>query len=311
MSNAQFTYHVLERPFPDDFVEWYPYIKPEVIGDSPWLPWLQRVIAEDIPGVRDRFIAARHEPSRAWAGVVWASVSEAVPELAHFGWFHVEDRWQGSGVGGHIIGTYLSTLEAEGVRVIMLPTEITNERAIGMYYRRGWRITLVDPARGSVWMVREPHGFHESFFTPAPDRPLEVSPPQPSDFVALDYLLGRPAAAIRLLPIGLVGSRRFVSFHHAWDEADYVVARQGGRPLGLAVSVERKEETCVDCFALDPRVMQAALEPLLADAESPYALAAGGDAERRAAFGAAGLSPAGTVTEDIAGAPLTLCRYAC
>ncbi len=309
MSNAQFTYHVLERPFPDDFVAWYPYIRPEIIGDSPWLPWLQRVVAEDIPGVRDRFIAARHEPSGAWAGVVWASVSEAVPELAHFGWFHVEDRWQGSGVGGHIIGTYLSTLEAEGVRAIMLPTEITNERAIGMYYRRGWRITLVDPARGSVWMVREPHGFHESFFTPAPDRPLEVSPPQPSDFVALDYLLGRPAAAIRLLPIGLVGSRRFVSFHHAWDEADYVVARQGGRPLGLAVAVERGTQTEVDAFGLDRGVMQAALNELLQEVKGASALVAAGDAQRTAAFEAVGLTLAETFTKEVAGAPLTLCRY--
>ena len=309
MCDAEFSYHVLEYPFPDDFVEWYPYVKAEVIGDSPWAPWLQRVIGEEIPGVRDRFVAARHEPSGEWAGVVWASTSEATPELAHFGWFYVEDRWQGSGVGGRIVTTYLDALEAEGVRVVMLPTAISNERAIGMYYRRGWQITMADSTLGSIWMTREPAGFYEAFFAPAPDQALEVGRPRFADFIALDYLLGRPAAAIRLLPVGLAGSRRFTSFYHEWDAADYTVARQSGRPLGIAVSVRSEGETQLDAFALDRRVKATALEPLVAAAPDCYALAAINDSERRAAFVAVGLRLADTLTQEIAGAPLELCRY--
>jgi ribosomal protein S18 acetylase RimI-like enzyme len=310
MSTSEFTYHVLEYPFPADFVAWYPYTKPEVIGDSPWLPWLQRVVGEDIPGVRDRFVAARHERSGQWAGVVWASVSETTPELAHFGWFYVEEQWRGSGVGGRVTQTYLNTLEAEEVRVIMLPTEITNERAIGMYHRRGWRMTMVDPTRGGVWMVREPAGFYEEFFAADPDQPLEAWPPEPGDYVALDYLLARPSAAIRLLPIGLVGSRRFTSFYHDWEAADYSVAQQGRRPLGLGVHVRAGGESQVDAFGLGREVMRAALEPLVASAVRPQALVAENDAERRAALETLGLRPKDTVVEEIAGAPLTLCRYA-
>jgi len=167
----------------------------------------------------------------------------------------------------------------------------------------------VDPVRASVWMVREPVGFYGSFFTPDPQRPLESGPPEPADFVALDYLLCRPAAPIRLLPIGLVGSRRFCSFHHDWDATQYLVTRQGRRPLGLAIAKETGAATEIDAFALDGHVMQVALDELLCRAKNPCALVAVGDIERRGALEAVGMRVEATVTREIASAPVTLCRY--
>jgi len=231
----EISYHVLSHPYPEDFVAWYPYIKPEVMrGAEAWLPWLERVIAGDTLGLNDRFVAARDSAGGRWLGVVWASVSGTAPEIAHFGWFYTEESARGTGVGGRIIDTYLSTLSAEGVRAVMLPTQLANQRAIGMYYRRGWQLSITDPA-GGVWMVREPAGFYESYFTPEPGRMLLAGAAAPADYVALDYLLSRPAAPIRLLPLGLVGNRRFMAFCHDWEGGHYVVARQEGQPMALAV----------------------------------------------------------------------------
>ncbi|MGD9495918.1 MAG: GNAT family N-acetyltransferase [Armatimonadota bacterium] len=306
---GRISYHVLERPFPADFVAWYPYIRPGEIGEgSPWLWWLRRVVHEGVPGVRDRMIAARDDARGEWVGVVWTSVSLACPELAHFGWFLVDDRCRGLGVGGGIIETCLSTLGADGVRMVMLPTQLGNERAIGMYYRRGWRLSIAHPG-GDVWMVREPEGFWEEYFTPAPGRPIEAGPPQPADFVALDYLLSRPAAAIRLLPLGVVGSRRFISFTHDWGAASYSVARQAGRPLALAAAVRTDEGAWLDVFGLERRAMATAAAALSEGRADVYADAAVTDRARRGALEDAGLHMTGTREAEIAGAPMTLARY--
>lgn len=310
MRADDFSYHVLQHPFPDDFVAWYPYIKPEVLGAryERWLRWLRRVIDEDVPGVRDRMIAARDPQANEWVGVVWTSVSLTCPEIAHFGWFYVAERCQGMGVGSRVIETCLSTLSADGVRVVMLPTQLENERAIGMYYRRGWQLTLTDPS-GDVWMVREPAGFYEETFTPAPNRPIRAGVPEPADYVALDYLLSRPAAPIRLLPLGLVGSRRFISFVHDWEGPRHMVARQGGQPMALAVAAQDERTWALDVFGLDRRAMAVAAAELADNISGPRAEVAATDTAKRGALEDAGFRMDDTRTASIAGAQISLCRY--
>jgi len=305
----EISYHVLSHPYPEDFVAWYPYTKPEVMAESEdWRRWLERVIAGDTPGLLDRFVAARHDPSGEWIGVVWASVSQTAPEVAHFGWFYIEQGRRGGGVGGRIIDTYLSTLAAEGVQAVMLPTQLENQRAIGMYYRRGWQLSITDPA-GGVWMVREPQGFYEEYFTPDPSRPLHATEAVPADYVALDYLLSRPAAPIRLLPLGLVGSRRFMAFCHDWEGGRYLVARQEGRPMALAVALSADGGTQADVFGLTAPAMTSALCALLERVPPVHVMVAAADARRREAVQAAGLSLRATATRTVAGEPLCLCRY--
>lgn len=311
MRADDFTYHILEYPFPTDFAHWYPYTKREVLGDrfEDWRRWLRRVVEEDqIPAVRDRMIAAYDPQADEWVGVVWTSVSATSPELAHFGWFFVEERCQGTGVGSRIIETCLSTLSADGVRAVMLPTQLENERAIGMYYRRGWQLTITAPS-GDVWMVREPAGFYEKTFTPDPERPINAGEPEPADYVALDYLLSRPAAPIRLLPLGLVGSSRFISFVHDWDAGHHMVARQGGRPMALAVAVRDAGATILDVFGLDRRAMAVAARDLAEQVPQPQADVAATDSVRRGALEDAGFHFEGTRTADVSGAQISLCRY--
>ncbi|NLO07567.1 MAG: GNAT family N-acetyltransferase [candidate division WS1 bacterium] len=309
MAPADFSYHILKPPFPRDFVAWYPYIRPEVLGPrhERWRRWLLRVIDGET-GMIDRMIAARNSASGEWVGVVWTSTSITCPELAHFGWFFVEDGCQGSGVGGHVIETSMSMLRDDGVRMVMLPTQLENERAIGMYYRRGWQLSITDPS-GGVWMVHEPPGYYRSFFAPDPGRPIRASAPEPVDFVALDYLLSRPAAPIRLLPLGLVGNRRFISFTHDWDEGAYRVARQAGRPLALAAALPVDGWHKLDVFGLDRRAMSVAAAALVEELPKSFAEVAATDSLRRRALEDAGMVPDGVHSAQVAGAKISLCRY--
>ncbi len=309
MTNADdFSYPILDYPFPDDFVAWYPYIKADVMrGNEHWLPCMRRVVLEDTPGVRDRMFTARDKAGR-WAGVVWIQVPERCPELAHFGWFLVEDHARGSGVGGRIIAKVLRTLEDEGVRMIMLPTQLENERAIGMYWRRGWRLSMVDP-NGGVWMTRDPEGFWASYYTPDEARTIEVGAPQLGDYVALDYLLSRPAAAIRLLPLGLTGNRRFVSFTHDRDAAEHAVARQDDRPVALAAAMRDDEGWLIDTFGLAPRPMSNALAWLADRVDDPRVEVAAADALRRQAVEDAGFRRDGEIEREISGCAMMLLRY--
>jgi len=192
--------------------------------------------------------------------------------------------------------------------MVMLPTQLGNERAIGMYYRRGWQLSITDPA-GGVWMVREPQGFYEEYLTPDPGRPIHAAPAAPGDYVGLDYLLSRPAAPIRLLPLGLVGNRRFVSFTHDWSAGRHVVAHQQGRPVGIAVGMPGDDGTQVDTFALHESAMAAALEPLLGAAPRPWALVSATDVRRREVLKSLRMRLERTVTQPVGGEPLDLCRY--
>ena len=309
MRADDFTYHVLEHPFPEDFVEWYPYIKPEVmVGHDRWREWLEKVVCEGVPGLRDQMIAARDPESGEWVGVVWNSVSPCSPEIAHFGWFYVEDRCRGAGVGARVVETCLSTLNSSGVKVTMLPTQLSNERAIGMYYRRGWDLTITDPD-GGVWMVREPAGFYEEYFKPDEQRPVRADEPKPEDYVAIDYLLSRPYAAIRLLSLGLVGSRRFMSFVHDWEDPTHFVARQAERPMALAASVPTDDGSLCDVFGLDRRAMTVAIKALAEAVPEPYADVAISDTMRRGALEDAGMRFSEAHTEHLARAEIGLARY--
>lgn len=309
MRADDFSYHVLEHPFPEDFAAWYPYTKPEVMkGHEDWRQWLTRVVGEGVPNVRDQMVAARDSQTEEWVGVVWTSVSPACPELAHFGWFYVEDRCRGAGVGGRVIETCLNTLSADGAKVVMLPTQLENERAIGMYYRRGWHLSITDP-NGGVWMVREPAGFYEEYFTPDSRRPVRACEPEPADFVALDYLLSRPYAAVRLLPLELVGNRRFISFVHDWDSAAHVVARQGGRPVAIAAATGAGDGSLCDVFGLDRRAMAVAMRALVETVPDPYADVAINDPVRRGALEDAGMRVIDSRADHLAGAEISLARY--
>jgi GNAT superfamily N-acetyltransferase len=239
-------------------VTWYPYLKCENIPpDMTWLQWLQRVFANDTPGLSNCFFTALDENTRAYVGVVWTAVSEATPELAHLGWFLVEDQYQGQGIGRQILQNYITDVEARGVQMIMLPTQVSNRRAVGMYERRGWEITMAQPDEGTrCWMVREPEfGYQREYFRRQPG-PLEVGPVQVFDYIALDYLLCRPTSESRLLP-GYAGQTRFCAFIVDWREAQYLVARQGTRPVGVATLYERK--SYFDAFALDETVLRELL----------------------------------------------------
>lgn len=252
------SYHKLEPPYPPDFLKWYPYAREENLPlDVPWGPWLRRLVSGDTAGVHNCFFAARDDRTRRWIGVVWCAVSPATPELAHLGWFWVEDEYRGQGVGRQLMQEYLSEVETRGVEMVMLPTQVSNKRAVGMYERRGWEITLAQPDDSTrCWMAREPEfGYQSRYFDYRGGR-LEIAPPEPLDYVGLDYLLCRPLSESRLLP-DFAGRRRFCSFVVDWQAEQYAVARVEGRPLGLGVLYERGG--FIDAFALNEEVLSELL----------------------------------------------------
>lgn len=252
------SYHKLEPPYHNDFATWYPYARQEnVPPDVPWVPWMQRVLRDDTPGISNCFFAARDDQTRKWIGVVWCAASQATPELAHLGWFLVENESQGQGIGRQLMQNFLEDVEARGVEMVMLPTQVSNKRAVGMYERRGWEITMSQPDDSTrCWMVREPEfGYHNRYFAASGEK-LDIAPPEPADFIALDYLLCRPTSACRLLP-EFAGSRRFCSFIVDWQAAQYAVAREGEKPLGLGALYEHGRY--LDAFALDEGVLSELL----------------------------------------------------
>ena len=247
-------YETLSFPYPADFARWYPYLRAEnVPPDVPWIPWLQRVFAGETPGVENTFFAAYDEATHRWVGVLWCAIPPTTPELAHFGWFLVEEDQQGQGLGRQLLQRYLDFVEGRGVEMVMLPTQTSNTRAVGIYERRGWEVTMAQPDDSTrCWMVREPgFGYQAEYFCRRPG-PLDFAPVAAADYVALDYLLCRPLSPSRLLP-DFAGHQRFCSFVVPWAAADYVVARQQGRPLGLGVSYENA--SYFDAWALDSEVL--------------------------------------------------------
>ncbi|MEN6644969.1 MAG: GNAT family N-acetyltransferase [Armatimonadia bacterium] len=297
----------LTPPFRKDFIEWYPYLKPENISPTtPWLPWLQRVFAGDTSGIHNTFFVARDDDAHRCIGVVWRAVSNATPEHAHLGWFLVEDEYQGQGVGRQLLENYLDDTESSGVEMVMLPTQTSNTRAVGMYQRRGWEITMAQPDEGTrCWMVREPDFDYQEEYFRADGTPLSYGPVEPRDYVGLDYLMCRPVTKSRLLP-AFAGQTRFCSFITNWMGTKYLVARQGTKPVGLATVYEHRHY--FDAFALDEGILTELLTKLAADFPNGQALVAETDERKQRALRGLGFRLKSVHTMELPGETVRLRR---
>jgi hypothetical protein len=60
--------------------------------------------------------------------------------------------------------------------MVMLPTQLENERAIGMYYRRGWQLTITDPQAATCGWCASPPGFYEKHLHARPGAADHVPP---------------------------------------------------------------------------------------------------------------------------------------
>jgi len=302
------SYHKLEPPYAKDFLDWYPYARAENLPpDVPWGPWLARLLGGDTPGLDNCFFAARDDRTRKWIGVVWCAVSPTTPELAHLGWLLVEDEYQGQGVGRQLVQNYLEDVEARGVQMVMLPTQVSNQRAVGMYERRGWELTMAQPDESTrCWMVREPEfGYHARTFA-AHGGAVRIVEPQPADFIALDYLMCRSLSESRLLP-DFAGRRRFCAFVVDWQAEQYAVAREDERPLGLGVLYERGG--FLDAFALDEAVLSELLWCLSKARPQAQAFAAESDELKHRVLKELGFRQREAHTLELPGETVRLRRY--
>ncbi len=291
---AGISYHILQPPLDPSFRQWYPYFDPEneEFSSPAWARWMPRTATDDLPGLRHRFVAARDEDTGQWVGGVWGCVSETVPELVHFGWFLVEEAYRGRGIGSAIVQRFIDAYEAEGAEMIMLPTQVKNERAHGMYLRRGWRDAIVQPeGMQSCFMVRAPQGHYERFFHVPADAAVTLGPVEYRDYIALDYLLNRPQVASRLYPAGLLGRRRFVSMLFDWGQGEVFVARLNERPVGVGMVKAGREGIWVDVYSLSEAVMTSLLEASRREEAGPLvARVCPDDAAKVRAFEAAGFA---------------------
>lgn len=303
------THHKLTPPFAADFAAWYPYLREgNVPADVPWGPWLKRLFAGTVGGTDNCFFAARDEDRRRWVGVVWCCVSPATPELSHLGWFLVEEEYRGLGLGREILARYLADVEARGVQMVMLPTQVSNTRAVGMYQRRGWEITLAQPdASTRCWMVREPDFDYQRGYFGRRDGALAFDSPTELDYVGLDYLLCRALSPSRLLP-EFAGRRRFCSFTTDWAAHEYVVVRQGGRPLGLGCRYEGGHY--FDFWALDESVLAALAAELAGRNPRAHALISDRDEPKARVLSELGFRPRSIHLLELPDETVRLRRYA-
>lgn len=301
------SYHKLTPPFRKGFAEWYPYIKPANISPTtPWLPWMQRIFAGDTPGLRNTFFVAHDDATQRYIGVLWRAVSQTTPELAHLGWFLVEDEYQGQGVGRQLLENYLLDTEGSGVEMVMLPTQTSNTRAVGMYQRRGWEVAMAQPDEGTrCWMVREPDFDYQQQYFRSYGAPLSYGPVEPCDYIGLDYLMCRTVTESRLLP-AFAGQTRFCSFIVNWREARYQVARQGTRPVGLAAVYEHGHY--FDAFALDEGIQAELLTKLATDLPKGQALVAESDERKQRVLRSMGFRLKSAHTMDLPGETVRLRR---
>ena len=284
-------YEALSHPLPKSFREWYPYDKPETYPDNsdhPWLRGMQRVTADALPGLKHTFLVARDDAVGRYVGVCWLCESTATPELAHFGWFLVEEAYRGRGIGAQILDRAIARLQSHGVEMIMLPTLLSTKLARGMYARRGFRDTIIEKSTGRCWMVRAKPGHHERYFSRAGD--IECGAFVPADYIAFDYLLCRPKSESRLYSLGVVGTKRIVSFKQTWEGQTMVAARVGGRLVGIAAANEAENDIVeFDAFALRREVLDALFSYALQTFERPVRChVARSDTQKRATVEAAG-----------------------
>ena len=254
-----FDYELLSHPLPDAFREWYPYDKDESWADQPdeqWLRGMRRVTGDELPGLKHTFVVAKASENGEYAGVCWLCESEATPELAHFGWFLVAESYRGQGAGRGILDRAIECLEDRGVEMIMLPTQTTTVHARGMYSRRGFTDVLVEEGAVGCWMVRAEEGHYESYFTRRGE--VHIGPFEPRDYIAFDYLINAGKAQSKLYPLGLIGTKRIVSFKPTWEgTCELLSARDDGKLVGVAALGTDEGRTNFDFFAHDPSVARA------------------------------------------------------
>lgn len=295
-----FTYEFLTHPLPEAFLAWYPYDKPGGSAEPSYPDWLRgmrRVTGNTLPGLKHTFVVARASAAGDYAGVCWLCESEATPELAHFGWFLTEPAYRGQGAGRGILDGAIEHLESHGVEMIMLPTQTTTVHARGMYARRGFKDFLAETGSTGCWMVRAPEGHYERYFTHTAD--VQIDAFAPCDYIALDYLVNGAAGKSRLYTMGLIGTKRIVSFKPTWQDAiELLAAREGGRLLGVAALDKEGHATEFDFCAHD----HAAARALVGHVVRSHASAslrchvARADEGKRAMVEAAGLAVVGSDT---------------
>ncbi len=266
-----FTYHFLTHPLPQDFLDWYPFDKPENFhgaSDLAWLQGMQKVTGDRLPGLRHTFVVAK--VGAEYAGVCWLCESDATPDLAHFGWFLMVDEHQGKGAGRAILDQTMEYVDSRGIEMTMLPTHTTTEFARAMYRRRGFRDFFVEAGGTACWMVRAPEGHYEAYFTASAD--LACGDFEASDYIALDYLLHgaqwyprRGQTQSRLYPLGLFGGVRMVSFKQTWEGCRLFAARRDGRLMAVAVVKDGE----FDFYSHDPAASAALVEHVLRHTPRP------------------------------------------
>jgi len=291
-----FDYELLSHPLPDEFREWYPYDKDESWADQPdehWLRGMRRVRRDELPGLKHTFVVAKASATGDYAGVCWLCESETMPELAHFGWFLVAEPCRGQGAGRGILDRALECLDGRGVEMIMLPTQTTTVHARGMYGRRGFRDLMVEEGAVGCWMLRAPEGHYEQYFTLQGE--VEVAPFAPNDYVAFDYLVNAGKAECKLYLLGLIGTKRIVSFKPTWEGACEVLsARDSGRLLGVAALRAEGQRTSFDFFSQDSTVAEALVAHILTNGSGAQVChVAHGDTWKREVVEGAGLSRTG------------------
>lgn len=258
-------YSILAHPLPPKFAEWYPYAKPSLMlpGSAHWLDSMQRVIADEMPGLVHHFSTARDADKDAYVGVAWLCLSPATPELGHFGWFLVEEAYRGTGVGRETLDRSLRFFEEQGVEVSLLPTRLSTVHARGMYGRRGFTDLIAERESGKCWMIRGPAGHFESYFTTS--GPITVGPMEYADWIAFDYLLNHQRLVSRLYPVGLTGERRAISFTRKaeWPlPVQEIAIRRGRRMCGCIVVAERDGEAQADFYTPDAELAEEAVRYL-------------------------------------------------
>ena len=287
-----FDYEFLAHPLPDEFREWYPYDKTVSWADQPdedWLRGMRRVTGDELPGLKHTFVVAKASETGEHAGVCWLCESETTPELAHFGWFLVAESYRGKGAGRGIVDRAIEYLEGRDVETIMLPTQTTTVHARGMYSRRSFRDLMMEEGAVGCWMVRAQEGHYERYFTRRGE--VEVVRFEPCDYIALDYLVNGGKAQSKLHPLGLIGTKRIVSFKSTWEDAcELLSARDDQRLVGVAVLRAEDNRTNVDFFSHDPPVAQALLDHILSNVSGALTChVARGDAWKREVVERAGL----------------------